>query len=220
MLLHDVALALFGFFLLLAWLGNTPYGRQLLLAERFQWLALLMLAMWLAAIADVHRGAVSKLIGVLALLALPLHVVRIVQVERTICELQHSYRQAIEAGNALAPGSLALPVMAGSDELLQHQEAYVAARHSGILITANEGLVYKRVSGKADARLSRMARDPHWIMRHWRTGIPLDVDQILFMGNGIDRVVGQPMWRHLLADRWRLSFDNGYARIYTVVRVE
>ena len=220
MLLHDVALALFGFFLLLAWLGNTPYGRQLLLAERFQWLALLMQAMWLAAIADVHRGAVSKLIGVLALLALPLHVVRVVQMERTMWLLQRSHTLAIEAGAALAPGSLVLPVMAGADVLLQHREAYVAAQHSGILITANEGLVYKRLSGKADARLSRIAHDPHWIMRHWRTGIPLDVDQILFMGHGIDRVVGQPMWRHLLADRWRLSFDNGYARIYTAVRVE
>ncbi|MEO8591259.1 MAG: hypothetical protein ABI432_17910 [Flavobacteriales bacterium] len=212
---QDVPLALFLFFLLIAWLGNTPHGRQLLIAERCQWLALVAMAMWLVAIADVHRGTASKLIGILALLALPLHVVRIVQAEASFFHLEPAHDLAIEAGDALAPGGLVFAVQAGPNALLQHLEAYVAVGHSGLLLTANEGLSFKGTSDRTAARLRRMARDPYWMIRHWRTGIPPEVDQILFIGSDIERTTSKHPWSNLLPERWRLSFDNGYSRIYT-----
>jgi len=217
LLAHDVPLLLFLFFGLIAWLGNTPYGRQLLIAERCQSLALVALAMWLAAIAGMRRGLVSKLIATLAVLVLPLHVVRVVQAEGSLYQLQRAHDLVIEAADALAPGSLVVPVMAGPDALLQHLEAYVAIRHSGILLTANEGLQFKDTSAWTDPRLSRMTIDPIWLARHWRNGISEEVDQILFIGSDIERAAGRHPWPGLLA-AYRPSFDNGYARIYTALQ--
>lgn len=217
---HDALLILIVLFTTIGWLGNTPLGRQLLIAERCQWLALVALAMWLVAIADVHSGLVSKLIGIAAMLSLPLHVVRIVRAEGSFYQLQRTHDQAIEASAALEPDGLVLSVTTGPNALLQHLEAYVAVRHSGILLTANEGLQFKDILPTTDVRLIGMAQDRHWLVRHWRTGIPPEVDQVLFIGSDIERGVNKHPWPVLLEGRYKVSFDSGHARTYTADRNE
>ena len=44
------------------------------------------------------------------------------------------------------------------------------------------------------------------------------MDQVLFMGRDIDLAVGKHPWPTLLDERFRQTFDNGYARIYTAVQ--
>ena len=125
---------------------------------------------------------------------------------------------AIEAAGALAAGALVMPVTAGRNPMLQHLEAYVAVRHSGILLAGGEQIAINFATGGGDERLHRMTVDPHWLARHWRTGIPQDVDEILFIGDDIERVVDKHPWPGLLKDRYRPSFENGYARIYSAVQ--
>jgi hypothetical protein len=214
---HDALLVLLLSLTLIAWVYGTPTGHKVFIAERCQWLALLVLAIWLAAIADAHRGWIPGVIGGAALCALPLHIGRLVMAERSLVPLRDVYGAAMEASKALAPGSLVIPVVTDPDPLLQHLEAFVAIQHKGILMAPAE-----HVHLELPTTLRRHAswlytEDPAWLVRHWRRGIPPEVDQVLFMGSDIERAVSKHPWPTLLGDRFRLSFDNGYARIYTAV---
>lgn len=215
---HDAAWVIFLFFQAIAWLGNTPHGRQLLIAERFQWLALVVLVLWIAVISHAHGGRIAKLLGLLALLALPLHAFRIVQLEGSLHSLKRTHDLALQAAAALDPGSLVLPVNSGSQPMLQHLDAYVAMRHSGILLAANAGISIQGISVQRDRRLNGLAHDPHWLMRHWRDGLPAEVDHVLFIGDGIERLATRYPWRALLSHGWRIEFDNCRTRTYSAVR--
>ena len=103
---HDTLLAFLLLLALLSWIYGTPAGHRLFITERCQWLALLVLALWLAAIADARRGWAAHTIRGAALCALPLHVARLVQAEESFARLQHAHLCAMEACAALAPGSL------------------------------------------------------------------------------------------------------------------
>jgi hypothetical protein len=215
---HDALLGLVLGLIPLSWIYGTPIAHKVLIAERCQWLALLALAIWLAAIADTHRGWVAHVIGGAALCALPLHVIRLVRVEGSLAHLQDTYVAAMEASKALAPGSLVIPVVADGDLLLQHLEAFVAIGYKGILVAPAE-----HVHLVLPTTLRRHAswlytEDPAFLVRHWRKGMPPEVDQVLFMGRDIDRAVSKHPWPSLLGDRFRVTYDNGYARIYTAVR--
>ncbi len=217
---QDVPLVFILVFQLIAWLGNTPHGHQLLIAERCQWLALVAVVMWLVTMADRHRGLASKLIGISVLFVLPLHVVRMVQAESALLQFQSPHHLAIGASAALAPGSLVMPVTAGRTTLLQHVEAYIAVRHSGVLLAASERIRIKNATAVNDVRLHRMTGDPYWIARHWRKRIPEGVDEILFIGDDIERIVEQHPWPLLLKEHYQITFKNGYTRIYTAGRSE
>ncbi len=215
---HDTFLAFFIGLTITSWLYHSPNGRQLFISERCQWLALLMLVVWLVAIADAHRGWVAHAIGGAAICALPLHFIRLVQAEASFAELRRSHISMIEACKALEPGSLVLPVMVDHNWLLQHLDAYMAIEHDGILLLPNERLGLITPSAEtADPNLLRLSREPSWLARHWRSGIPKQVDQIFFIGGDIERTVNKHPWPVLLKDRYRSNFDNGYTRIYTAV---
>lgn len=198
-----------------AWLGNTPHGRQLLIAERCQWLALLAVVLWLAAMAGTRRDLVATLIGVPALLALPLHIVRTVNAERSFAQLQRPYDLAMEAGSALPPGSLVLPVTTGSNALLQHIEACLALRHDGVLLAPRNQTPISGAPLQTDARITGLARDPYWLLRHWRRGIPPEVGVVLFLGDGARSRAGQHPWPTLLGAGFAPSYENSGARILT-----
>lgn len=215
---HDALLLLMLSLILLSWIYGTPTGRKVLIAERCQWLALLSLALWLAAIADARRGWVAHVIGGAAVCALPLQIGRLVKAERSLAHLHEVCGAAMEASKALAPGSLVIPVVADPDPLLQHLEAFVAIQHTGILLAPAEH-VHLILPHRHRLHASWLyTEDPAWLVRRWRKGLPPEVDQVLFMGSGIERAVGKHPWPALLGNRFRLSFDNGYARIYTAAK--
>ncbi len=215
---HDVLLAGLFFFALLASFHRALAVPELHIAERCRWLIFLFVAIWLMAIAGAHGGWIARVIGGAALCALPLHVLRLVRAEASLARLRPVHLAAMEAAGALGSGSLVWPVITESDRLLQHLEAFAAIRHKGILIAPAEH-VHLAVPFKLWLHAGWLyTEDPAFLVRRWRKGMPPEVDQVLFMGRGIERTVSQHPWPTLLGDRFRLSFDNGYARIYTAVR--
>lgn len=216
---HDVLIILFLVLFLITWLSNSPHGRGLIISDRVHWLALLVLVLWLIAIAGAAKGKVAQMIGGAALCALPLHATRLVQAENSFSSLEHVHAGVMEACAALEPNSIVLSVMAGSDRLQQHIQAYVAIEYSGILVAPSEFLMsYGPHTRTKEPDWLRFSRDPNWLLRHWRMGIPPEVDQILFIGRGIDQKVNKHPWPVLLGERFQPSFENEFARIYTAVR--
>lgn len=216
---HDPLLLLFVALSLAAWLLDSPHGHQLLLAERCQWLALVMLVTWLTAMADAGRGWVTRVIGGAALCALPIQGIRLVQVERSLAHLEQPYALTMEAVGSLAPGSMVMPIVVGQERLLQHLPAFVAIAHQGIVLAPKEQLSYNDPQGKSGLPdWHQMAQDPTWLARYWRRGIPKEVDQVIFIGSGIADKVEKHPWPVLLGGRYQLSFENGYARVYSAAK--
>ena len=215
---HDALLGMLLSLMLIAWFYGTPTGHKVFIAERSQWIALLALALWLAALADAHRGWTARIIGGAALCALPMHLARLVQTKQACSRLLSVYMDAMEACDALAAGSLVLPVMADPDPLLQHLEAYVAICHDGILFAPGEHVTLVLPTEMRRHASWLYSEDPFKFVRHWRKGLPPEIDQVLFMGRGIEQTVERHPWPSLLGAGYRLSFDNGNARIYTAIR--
>jgi len=213
---HDPIVALSVGFILLAWLYSAPSAGKLLVAERSQWLALLMMTIWIIAMADVPRKFPAWIIGGAALCVVPLQLVRLVLAEASLADLQQAHTSTMEASAALEPGSLVMPVLANHHWIFQHEVSYVAIDHDGILLSAKESVPYvhqDRRPHTSDQLPMRL--DPYWLLRHWRTGIPSEIDQVLFIGSGIDQFVGKHPWPVLLSGGFVASFENGYSRIYT-----
>lgn len=214
---HDALLGLVLGLILLSWIYGSPTARKVLIAERCQWLALLTFAIWLAAIADARQGWIARVIGGAAVCALPLQVIRLVQAEKSFAALREAHALTMEACNALRPGSLVAPVVTDPDPLLQHWEAFVAIRHDGILVAPDEHVNLVLPDSLARHAYWLYTEDPAWLVRHWRKGIPQEVDQVLFLGHGIERAVGKHPWPTLLTERFRLTLKNDFARIYSAV---
>ncbi|MFZ1692710.1 MAG: hypothetical protein WAT74_05895 [Flavobacteriales bacterium] len=218
LLWHDLFLLLFVAFAAVAWVSNSPHGRRLVGADRAHWLALLVLALWLIAIADHARGATMRIIGATAVCAMGLNGMRLHRAERSMAQLEGPHRSMMQASAELRPNSLVLVALAGTDRLQQHMAAYAAMQHSGIFIAPREFLSSTAPATVQDPNAwHRINRDPHWLLRHWRKGIPAEVDQILFLGRNADHVVSKHPWPVLLEGRFRQSFGNDHARIYTAV---
>ena len=213
---HDAILALFIGFILLTWLYSAPSAGKLLVAERSQWLALLMIAIWIIAMADVPRKLPAWIIGGAALCVVPIQLIRLVQAEASFADLQQAHSSTMEASAALAPGSMVMPVLANHHWLFQHEASYVAIDHDGILLSAKEFVPYIHQDRRPHTRERLPMRlDPYWLLRHWRSGIPPEIDQVLFIGSGIDQVVDKHPWPVLLSGKFVVGFENGYSRIYT-----
>lgn len=214
---HDALLLLFFFLSVLSGMYGTHAGHKAFIAERCQFLGLLALILWLAAIADARKGRLRHVIGAATLCALPLHIVRLVRLEAQMAPLRETCVGAMDATTALAPGGLIIPWVIDPHPLLQHVEAYVALGHDGILVSPDEHirLVLPR---KLVWRYWLRTEDRAWLMRQWRKGVPKEVDQILIIGKDIDQAVERTPWPKLLTDKFRSTFDNGHARIYTALR--
>lgn len=218
LLWHDLLILLFFAFSAIVWISNTPHGRRLVIADRAHWLALLALVLWCIALADHVRGTTARVIGMTAACAMLLNVRRLHQAEHAFATLEGPHRSMLEASAELRPNSIVLVAMAGTDRSQQHIAAYMAIQHSGILVASGDiHLSSVAPSGTKGDEWKRFSRDPHWLMRHWRKGIPSEVEQILILGTNVDRKVGKHPWPVLLSGHFRQSFGNAHARIYTAV---
>ncbi len=216
LLWHDLFILLFLALAVVAWASNSPHGRRLAGTDRAHWLALLVLVLWLIAVADHARGAAARVIGATAVCAMGLNGLRLHRAEHSFAQLEGPHQAMMQASAALLPNSMVLVALAGTDRLQQHLAAYAAMAHSGIFIAPREFLrstVPATVQDPND--WYRINRDPHWLLRHWRKGIPAEVDQVLILGRNTDQLVSKHPWPVLLEGRFRQSFQNDHARIYT-----
>jgi hypothetical protein len=211
---HDALPVLAAALVLLAWVFGTVGGRELLIAQRSEWLAGLVLVCWLAAMAGASTGMVGRVIAFTALCALPFQALRVQRLEEGLSHFARTHADAIQAAKALRPGSMVFPVMADPRALLQNLPAYVAIEHSGIVLPRHQRIWL--AMPEYDPYLGYTYVDNTWLLRSWRMGLPEKIDQVLFLGEGIEQAVNKHPWPTLLKDRFRMSYDNGKARIYTV----
>ncbi|MBK8226679.1 MAG: hypothetical protein IPK70_05835 [Flavobacteriales bacterium] len=215
---HDLFILLFLALAAVAWLSNSPHGRRLVGTDRAHWLALLALVLWLIAMADHARGATLRIIGATAVCAMLLNGLRLHRAESALAQLAGPHRSMMRASAELRPNSMVLVALAGTDRLQQHMPAFAAMEHSGIFIAPREFLLSTIPATVQDPNdWYRITRDPNWLLRHWRKGIPAQVDQILVLGRNKDQLVSKHPWPVLLEGRFRQSFENDQARIYTAV---
>ena len=108
-----------------------------------------------------------------------------------------------------------LCVLTGGDRMLQHHTAYLAMRYTGVLISPRDQLpILEPGSWKTQRRFRRLFRDPHWVMRHWREGLPTEVDQLLFVGRNVERTIASHPWPTLLGGHFEAMFTNERAVVF------
>lgn len=218
---HDVNLMLFLTFTALAWITDTPHGHGLMLAERCQWLALIMLIIWLISVAHAARGWVANVIGGAALCAIPLQGMRLIEAEASLASLEEPFALTMKARDALEPNRLTMVVMSAPDRLLQHLPAYVAIGYDGPMLAPREHLSLRNPPKDKSAKgVHPINWDPTWVMRHWRKGLPVEVEQVLFIGAEAPRAAQKHPWSVLLPGDFSPVLKNGYTCSYIRSRVE
>lgn len=212
---HDALLLLAMLFLGLAFLGGSSKGKDLLITDRAQWMALLLAVLWSTALAESATARTRTVIAATALLALPLHALRVHRAEAHLAPLRTGHDALLAGGAALAPGGLVLAAWTGGDRLLQHHTAYLAMRYPGIIIAPGDRMTLALPNPwSAGSAFRRFARDPYWILRHWRKGLPAEVDQVYFAGRNVERTVASHPWPTLLNGRFARSFASEHVWIY------
>ena len=212
---HDATIILALLFFGVAYVGNSWKGRQFLIADRAQWMALTLLVLWLTALAAEIPARVRAVIAGTAILALPLHAIRVHKAEAYLAPLRVEHEALLEGGAALEPGGLVLCVLTGGDRMLQHHTAYLAMRYTGVLISPRDQLpILEPGSWKTQRRFRRLFRDPHWVMRHWRERLPTEVDQLLFVGRNVERTIASHPWPTLLGGHFEAMFTNERAVVF------
>jgi hypothetical protein len=214
-----IAAVLFGVAPLLV---DTPKTRLLFVVERCQWIAALALVMWHVSMLNAAKGWAARMIGTSALLCLPVHLWRILVVERTMAGLEAPHRSVLAAVPYLGSGNVVLPVMAETNWVLQHFGAFVTVRHDGVSFTRKEHLNFKLDDPPipaVKAYLARMSTDRWWLPKHWRSGNRPVIDRILFIGNDAhERARWLKPWNRMLDRRYITAFDNGYVTVYALDR--
>lgn len=218
-LAHDALLVLALLFTLLPLVYESRKTRLFFVGERCQWLALLMLALWLASIAHAQRGALSRVIAITAIGMLPVQFFRVLQVEKAMALLRDPHDRMLEAAARLGEGSTVVPVFCETNWLLQHMGAFAAIRHNGIFLTRQEHLhfIFEDPPIPAvKAYMLRMTADRWWLPRHWVSGKKPVVAHVFFIGGDAhQRALWMGPWKKMIDRRYWLTFDNGYATVYT-----
>ena len=186
----------------------------LFFAERAQVIALLLGALWLAA------QPASRMLTALALLVVPLHVLRTVQVERKMAQLEPAYHSMMSAGAVCAEGSVVLPIVLEPNWLLTHHPAYLAAHHPGILMTGRDHLNFTTSTPPNEELgwyLTHRYGGWEWFGAHVAQHNPPAIDHVLVIGTDPmlrDSIMGsvQPV---LDTAYWRTRND-GYCTLYTL----
>ncbi len=218
-------------FLLLALLFATiPFAietketRLLYVPERCQWLALLFFALWAIALAGAQPGLPSRVIITLAWAALPLQAIRLYEAKAVYAGLARAQTLTKEAVGALASSSLAVPVMAESNWLLNHLGGVVAMHHNGVCLSRDEHLSYRVAAASYSPVRSTpllLQSPPTWLPFHWETCERPMVDHILFIGtDDSTRTTWQVHWKDMLERNYRQTFDNGYVTVYSALSRE
>ena len=213
---HDPLLLLAVTFILVAWVSGMIGARELLIAERSEWLASLLSVCWLTAMAGCTSGTPRWVMAISAVCALPLHTLRVVRMEQLLATFARTHTDALEAVSVLSPNSVVFPVMADPHPMLQNLPAYVAIAHNGIVLPRHQRI--NLLMSEPDPFLGYTYVDNAWLLRSWRLGLPERIDHVLFLGRGIGPAARKHPWPTLLKDRFKLSSDNGEARVYTAVR--
>jgi hypothetical protein len=217
---HDVFWGLAIVFALAPMMYGTRKTWLLFVTERCQWLALLMLALWFAAIVSTNSGPWNLLIKASALLALPVHGWRLWSTERSMADLRHAHILTMEATAGLFPGKAVVPVIAEKNWLLQHLGAFAAVRYDGVFFWRKDHLHMKLADPpipSVKGYLLRASYDRWWLPRHQHSGNRPDVEHLFFIGNDtVERGLWLRTWKKMIDRRYEVILDNGYCRVYDV----
>ncbi len=193
---------------------RTPKTELLYLAERTQWLALLLLAIWLGLQPMPRRMAWVLGIGIIGL-----HATRMLYIERrmAICE-QHD-RSMLDAARHFSRNSFAVPVGFDEDWLSRHRTAYTAIAHSGIVFSSRDHVLWGGISYPYWAQSGfqfHAENDWNWMTAHIQSGRSPHIAQVLVMGtwpeeNDASRV----NLSSTLHEYFTRTFHDGYVEVWT-----
>jgi hypothetical protein len=187
---------------------------MLFLAERAQTIAFILLALWAAA---QPRSVLS---GFLSVLALAVHVARLVHAEEKMAGLEARTESILAAGAACAEGSVIVPITLEPNWLLTHNAAYLAIHHPGIVMTTRDHLNFTTDSIPDEPfwwYLNHRYGSWDWFGAHVARHDPPLVDHVLVIGSDPvlrDSIMGavQPV----LDSAYWITRDDGYSTLYTL----
>ncbi len=209
----DVLLPLAAVLLIGSLAVRTPMADLLYLADRAQWLALLLLALWFAV--NVPR---SRIALALAAFALIVHAGRMLLLERRMAPYAEYHHDLMRAVQQLPERGVVAVAHRGNDWILHNAGAQVSAVYNGMLLDKRGGLWYARGTPEAE-RLrevigGRMC-EGYWLRHMERDPEERFVDAVLVIGPV--EAVGDSCattYRPVLDKAMRTSFANGNVSIY------
>lgn len=172
-------------FLFLSSFIQTPRTELLYIADRAQWLGLLLIACWLST-----QELPARLILISGLFIVSIHALRVVYAEKRMHLYQERDSSVLEAAARFEPGAFIVPVVLDDDWLARHRTAYAAIGHKGLLFTGRDHLFITWDSPPV-APVRNYIFSPEnnwdWIGRHIRKGSLPHLEQILIIGSGTER---------------------------------
>jgi hypothetical protein len=193
---------------------RTPKTELLYLAERTQWLALVLVAIWLGLQPMPRRMAWVLGIGIVGL-----HATRMLYIERRMAVCEQHDRSMLDVARHFSPNSFVVPVGFDEDWLSRHRTAYTAIAHSGIVFSSRDHVLWGGISYPYWAQSGfqfHAENDWNWMTEHIQRGRSPHIAQVLVMGtwpeeNDASRV----NLSSTLHEYFTRTFHDGYVEVWT-----
>ncbi|MBP6390029.1 MAG: hypothetical protein KA175_12100 [Flavobacteriales bacterium] len=192
---------------------RTPMADLLYLADRAQWLALLLLALWCAV--NVPR---SRIALALAAFALIVHAGRMLLLERRMAPFAEYHHDLMRAVQQLPERGVVAVAHRGDDWILHNAGAHVSTVYNGMLLDKRGGLWYTRGTPEAE-RLRELIGgrmcEGYWLRHMERDPEERFVDAVLVIGPA--EAVGDSCaiaFQPVLDRAMRTTFANGNASVH------
>ena len=192
---------------------RTPMADLLYLADRAQWLALLLLALWCALNVPPSRITLA-----LAALALTVHAGRMLLLERRMAPYAEYHHDLVLAAQHLPDHGVVAVAHRGNDWILHNAGAHVSPVYNGMLLDKRGSLWYARGTPQAE-RLRELIGgrmcEGYWLRHMERDPEERFVDAVLVIGpaGAVDDSCATT-YRPVLDRAMRTTFTNGNASVH------
>ena len=193
---------------------HTPKTELLYLTERTQWLALILVAIWLGL-----QPMPRRIAWVLGIAIMGLHATRMLYIERRMAGSEQRDRSMLDAATHLVPNTFVVPVGFDDDWLSRHRTAYTALNHSGILFSSRDHVRWGGIQHaywSLHGYLFQAQNDWKWMEDHIRKGTAPYIGHVLVMGSWPERRDAACVkLRSTLEVNFNRTFHDGYLEVWT-----
>ena len=161
--------------------ADTPQGVLFYLPMRLQWFGLLLLACWCSLHVPVTRSS-----GILAVLLVLTHVLRMVYLERRMRSYADGDHAALWAKAYSQPGRLVVPIDLHPDWLTRHRTAYAALAYDGIAYSPRDHVRFQGPGHRRNAfsgNLYQPEADMTWLQEHVRAAADPTITHVWVLGS-------------------------------------
>lgn len=199
--------------LLASVLVRTPWAYLHYFAERAQLFGSLLLMLWCAVHVKKNQWSIGLTAGIIAL-----HTLRVVYIERRMAHYADERRLTHEVLAHVRPNTIIAPAYCEVDWLLQHQYAYLAAEHKGIVLTKRDKVWFERQGLAAEALRHAIKGKPErwrWLLRCAADPQCPPIEYIVTFGYARDSCMHvMPLLPEVLVESYQKVSSNGYATLW------